>query len=37
MELDNLIFDRTEADVSRVKTITQKLIGGTATEAEKEE
>lgn len=36
-QLDNLIFDRTEADVSRVKTITQKLIGGTATEAEKEE
>lgn len=37
MELDNLIFDRTQADVDRVKTLTQKLIAGTATDAEKSE
>lgn len=37
MELDNLIFDRTQADVNRVKTLTQKLIAGTATDAEKSE
>ncbi|HJC21883.1 MAG TPA: hypothetical protein H9707_09025 [Candidatus Butyricicoccus avicola] len=37
MELDNLIFDRTQADVNRVKTLTQKLIAGTATGAEKSE
>ena len=37
MELDNLIFDRTQADVDRVKELTQKLINGTATDAEKTE
>lgn len=37
MELDNLIFDRTQADVDRVKTLTQKLIAGTATDTEKSE
>lgn len=37
MELDNLIFDRTQSDVNRVQSLTQKMIAGTATEAEKEE
>lgn len=37
MELDNLIFDRTQADVDRVKTLTQRLIAGTATDTEKSE
>ena len=37
MELDNLIFDRTQSDVSRVQSLTQKMIAGTATEAEREE
>lgn len=37
MELDNLIFDRTQSDVSRVQSLTQKMIAGTATEAEKAE
>ena len=37
MELDNLIFDRTAADVQRVKTLTGKLSAGTATEEEKAE
>lgn len=37
MELDNLIFNRTQSDVSRVQSLTQKMIAGTATEAEKEE
>lgn len=36
-QLDDLIYDRTAADVSRVKTITRKLIDDTATEAEKQE
>lgn len=36
-QLDNLIFDRTQSDVSRVQSLTQKMIAGTATEAEKEE
>lgn len=35
--LDDLIFDRTQADVSRVKTITQKLIAGNATTSEVQE
>lgn len=37
MALDNLIFDRTAADVQRVKTITAKLVKGTATAEEKAE
>lgn len=37
MELDNLIFNRAQSDVSRVQSLTQKMIAGTATEAEKEE
>ena len=37
MELDNLIFNRTQSDVSRVQSLTQKMIAGTATEAEREE
>lgn len=37
MELDNLIFDRTQSDVNRVQFLTQKMIAGTATEAEKAE
>ena len=37
MELDNLIYDRTAADVQRVKTLTGKLSAGTATEEEKAE
>lgn len=36
-QLDNLIFDRTQSDVSRVQSLTQKMIAGTATEAEKAE
>lgn len=36
-QLDNLVFDRTQADVSRLKTLTQKLISGTATAGEKAE
>ena len=36
-QLDDLIFDRTQSDVSRVQSLTQKMIAGTATEAEKEE
>lgn len=35
--MDNLIFDRTQSDVDRVQSLTQKLIAGTATEAEREE
>ena len=37
MELDNLIFDRTQSDVSRVKSLTKKMVAGTATVGEKEE
>ena len=36
-QLDDLIFDRTQSDVSRVQSLTQKMIAGTATEAEREE
>ena len=36
-QLDNLIFDRTQSDVNRVQSLTQKMIAGTATEAEKAE
>lgn len=36
-QLDDLIFDRTAADVQRVKTLTGKLSAGTATEEEKAE
>lgn len=36
-QLDDLIFDRTQSDVSRVQSLTQKMIAGTATEAEKAE
>ena len=36
-QLDDLIFDRTQSDVSRVQSLTQKIIAGTATEAEKAE
>lgn len=36
-QLDDLIFDRTQSDVNRVQSLTQKMIAGTATEAEKEE
>ena len=34
---DNLIYDRAQADVNRVKTVTQKVLAGTATDAEKHE
>ena len=36
-QLDNLVFDRSQSDVSRVQSLTQKMIAGTATEAEKAE
>lgn len=36
-QLDNLIFDRTQADVDRVKTLTAALVAGTATAAERAE
>ena len=36
-QLDDLIFNRTQSDVSRVQSLTQKMIAGTATEAEREE
>ena len=36
-QLDDLIFDRTQSDVNRVQSLTQKMIAGTATEAEKAE
>lgn len=36
-QLDNLVFDRTQADVSRLKAMTQKIISGTATANEKNE
>lgn len=36
-QLDDLIFDRTQSDVSRVQSLTQKMIAGTATDAEREE
>lgn len=36
-QLDDLIFDRTQSDVSRVQSLTKKMIAGTATEAEKAE
>ena len=36
-QLDNLVFDRTQSDVSRVQSLTRKMIAGTATDAEKEE
>ena len=36
-QLDDLIFDRNQSDVSRVQSLTQKMIDGTATEAEKAE
>lgn len=34
---DNLIFDRTQADVNQVKSLTKKLLAGTATGAEEQE
>lgn len=36
-QLDNLIFDRTQSDVDRVKTLTAALVAGTATAAERAE
>lgn len=36
-QLDDLIFNRTQSDVDRVQSLTQKMIAGTATEAEREE
>lgn len=36
-QLGDLIFNRTQSDVSRVQSLTQKMIAGTATEAEKAE
>lgn len=36
-QLDNLIFDRTQADVDRVKQLTAALVAGTATAAERAE
>ena len=36
-QLDDLIFNRTQSDVNRVQSLTQKMIAGTATEAEKAE
>ena len=36
-QLDDLVFDRTPSDVNRVQTLTQKLIAGTATNAERQE
>lgn len=37
MIIDTLITDRTQADVSRVKTLTTKWLNGTITNAEKTE
>lgn len=37
MARDSLIYDRTAADVSRVKSLTKKMIQGTVTEAERAE
>ena len=36
-QLDDLVFDRAQADVERVKTLTQKMIDGTANAAERNE
>lgn len=36
-QLDDLVFDRAQADVERVKTLTQKMIDGTANDAERNE
>lgn len=36
-QLDDLVFDRTPSDVNRVRTLTQKLITGTATNDERQE
>lgn len=36
-QLGDLIFDRTQSDVSHVQSLTRKMIAGTATDAEKEE
>lgn len=36
-QLDNLIFDRTQSDVDRVKQLTAALVAGTATAAERAE
>ena len=36
-QLDNLIFDRTQSDVERVKRLTAALVAGTATAAERAE
>lgn len=36
-QLDDLVFDRVQADVERVKTLTQKMIDGTANDAERNE
>ncbi len=36
-QLDNLVFDRTQSDVDRVKQLTAALVAGTATAAERVE
>ena len=36
-QLDNLVFDRTQSDVERVKQLTAALVAGTATAAERAE
>lgn len=36
-QLDDLIFNRTQFDVDRVKSLTQKMINGTATDVERQE
>ena len=36
-QLDNLVFDRTQSDVERVKRLTAALVAGTATAAERVE
>ena len=36
-QLDNLVFDRTQSDVERVKRLTAALVAGTATAAERAE
>ena len=36
-QLDNLVFDRTQSDVDRVKRLTAALVAGTATAAERAE
>lgn len=36
-QLDNLVFDRTQSDVERVKRLTAALVAGTTTAAERAE